>query len=103
MQAYRIYDGDAEWLVRGTLDPVAAMNHLVEEYPEAAEGVIAEDFDVELIPHVERAGLFRFNPCHCGEHGWHLAFRNKRGHGVFEGVLLDIGGNEIIYDSDLPE
>lgn len=98
--AYQINDGAAKWFVRGTDDPEAALAILLDEYPESAEDVEAEDVDLELVPNVDRAGWFRFNPCTCGEHGWHLGYANGPGRGNFIGVSLDVSGVELMYESD---
>lgn len=99
-KAYQIHDGAAKWFVRGTDDPEAALEVLLDQYPEAAEHVEAEDVDLELVPSAERAGWFRFSPCHCGDHGWHLGDVNGPGRGNFLGVLLDVTGVELVFESD---
>lgn len=102
MKVHEVYEGGARWFVRGTTDPQVAMEFVLDEYPEAAETYVDEGYDVEPYPVVERAGLFRFNPCgrNCGDHSWHLGYASKRGHGVFEGIYLDVGFRELTYECD---
>ena len=104
MAAYQINDGNAGWFVRGTDDPETALRVLLDEYPEAADHVPEpEGTDLELHPMVDRAGWFRFNPCHCGDHGWHLGNASGPGRGRFLGVSLDVGWYEVEFESDEPE
>lgn len=101
-QVYRIVDGSANWLVRGTSDVAEATNLLLDD-PEVYEyeDGIAEDCDLEPVITVNQAGLFRFNPCNCLEgHVWHLGFANAKRQGVFEGVLLDVRFEELEFDCD---
>lgn len=100
-QVYRIYDGSADWLVRGTCDVEEATRILLDdgEVYDVEDGW-AEDCDLEPVVTVERAGLFRMNPDSSGEYGWMLGFANKRGRGVFEGVYMDIRFEEVEYDCD---
>lgn len=105
MKAYQIQDGSARWFVRGTTDPEEAFKVLMDEYPEAEEDVwIEEDlgFDLELVPEVEQVGWFRFSPCTCGEHGWHLDSRSGPGRGNFVGVWLSVAAVPLQFDGEEP-
>lgn len=104
MQIYHLVEG--EWLVRGTDDVEEATRFLLDD-PEVAEydDGIAEDCDLEADVRVIRSGLFRFNPCNCGdEHRWDLGFANKPGRGVFKGVYFDsVSFREVEYECDLED
>lgn len=102
VQAYDLSDGSAKWFVRGTEDPEEAIRVVLDEYPEATEDLIPEDADVDydIVARVERIGWFRFSPCFCGDHGWHLDFSNGPGRGRFRGVYLDLDAVEQHFDCD---
>lgn len=98
IRIHHIFDGSARFLVRGTTDLEEIKQLLAEDedvYDDAPED---QDWEVELT--VERVGLFRINPCGCGEHGWHLGYASKRGRGVFEGVYLDARPVPVEFDCD---
>jgi hypothetical protein len=99
-QVYLLTEGD--WFVRGTDDVAAATSLLLaEEDLYDVEDGRAADVDLEPKVSVERTGLFRFAPCWCGDHGWHLENAAKPGHGVFPGVRFDsVVFEEIEYESD---
>lgn len=103
LQAYDLHDGSAKWFVRGTEDVAIAFKTVMSEYPECTEDLLPEEdigYDLEFVPDVERVGWFRFSPCHCGEHGWHLDLVNGPGRGRFLGVWLNIVTKELQFESD---
>lgn len=100
MRVYHLTEG--EWFVRGTDDVAEATSVLLDD-PDVAEydDGIATDCDLEPEVSVIRAGLFRFAPCNCGEHAWHLNNAAKPGRGVFRGVFFDrVSFKEIEYAID---
>ncbi len=95
---YKLTEGD--YFVRGTqdLDVVKAM---IEESEDFLDELFDLDYDWEAQLNVSRAGYFRFNPCNCGEHGWHLGYASGPGRGRFEGVQFDPEAVEIVFEMDV--
>lgn len=98
IRVHHISDGDARYLVRGTTDLEVVRRLLEDDDYVRDEAPEDEDWEVELV--VVRVGLFRVNPCGCGEHGWHLGFANKPGRGVFTGVYLDAHPVPVTFSVD---
>lgn len=104
VQTYRIHEGSAEWLVRGTDDPKEALDILLKDqdaFDEMYWLVENKDQDVEPKLRVERTGYFRMNPCRTGEFGWLLGRAAGPGRGNFKGVYCDPAWDVIEYDSDI--
>lgn len=98
IRIHHITDGEASYLVRGTTDLEEIRQLLTEDDYILDDAPEDSDWEVEL--EVERVGLFRINPCTCGDHGWHLGYASQRGRGVFEGVYLNAHPVPVAFDCD---
>lgn len=93
---YHLTEGN--WFVKGTVDHDEVRQLLAEH--EDVQDQAPEDCDWEVSLIQPEAGWWRFVPCSCGDHGWHVVHARGKGRGAFQGVLLEAYPQPVEFDVD---